>query len=58
MAFYCLNLFVLVFAVSGIVLNHRSLFSGFDVPGKYLLNEYQYQNWNNAAVKSSLQIES
>lgn len=53
-----LSLFVLIFAVSGIVLNHRSLFSGFDVPGKYLLDEYQYKNWNNAAVKSACKISS
>lgn len=51
-----LSLFVLIFAVSGIVLNHRSLFSGIDVPGKYLLDEYQYNNWNNAAVKSACRI--
>lgn len=51
-----LSLFVLIFAVSGIVLNHRSLFSGIDVPGKYLLDEYQYKNWNNAAVKSACEI--
>ena len=47
-----LSLFILVFAVSGIVMNHRSLFSGVDIPRKYLLSEYQYKNWNNAAVKS------
>lgn len=51
-----LSLFVLIFAVSGIVLNHRPLFSSFDVPGKYLLDEYQYKNWNNAAVKSACKI--
>lgn len=51
-----LSLVVLIFAVSGIVLNHRSLFSGFDVPGKYLLDDYQYKNWNNAAVKSACKL--
>jgi len=51
-----LSLFVLIFAVSGIVLNHRSLFSSIDVPRKYLLDDYQYNNWNNAAVKSAIKI--
>ena len=54
--FVIINLFVLVFAVSGIVLNHRQFFSGSDVPRKYLLDEYQYNNWNNAAIKSACKI--
>lgn len=50
------SLFILVFVASGIVMNHRDLFSGMDVPRKFLLKEYQYQNWNNAAVKSACMI--
>ncbi len=52
-----LSLFVLVFAVSGIMMNHRSLFSPIDVPRKYLLEDYQYQNWNNAAIKGACIID-
>jgi len=51
-----LSLFVLIFAVSGIVMNHRSLFSSVDIPRKYLLDDYKYQNWNNAAVKSACKL--
>ena len=51
-----LSLFVLIFAVSGIVMNHRSLFSSVDIPRNYLLDDYQYKNWNNAAVKSACKI--
>jgi len=48
--------FILLFAVSGIVLNHRSLFSSLDVSRKWLPAEYQLQNWNNAAVAGTCRI--
>ncbi len=38
-------------------MNHRGVFSSFDVNRKYLGSEYQYANWNKAAVKSALQIQ-
>lgn len=50
------SLFFLIWAVSGIVLNHRQLFSGLDVNRNNLPAEYRYANWNNAAVKSALEI--
>jgi len=51
-----LCLFIILFAASGIVMNHRQLFSSVDVPRKYLPGEFQYSNWNNAAVKSAFEI--
>lgn len=53
-----LTIFLLVFVVSGIVLNHRSLFSGVDVSRQYLPGEYRYVNWNNAAVKGATRIQN
>lgn len=50
------SLFFLVWAISGIVLNHRGLFSSLDIHRKCLPEEYSYQNWNNAAVKGSIAI--
>ena len=50
------SLFLLVFSISGIVLNHRSLFSSVDVSRTIMPVEYQYKNWNNASVRSSIQI--
>ncbi|MFW5758874.1 MAG: PepSY domain-containing protein [Bacteroidota bacterium] len=44
------------FAVSGIILNHRSFFSGTDIPRKFLPKTYRYNNWNLASVKSSLTL--
>jgi hypothetical protein len=37
-------------------MNHRGLFSSCDVNRKYLGSEYQYKNWNKAAVKSAIQL--
>lgn len=52
-----MTFFILLFAISGIVMNHRSVFSSVDVGRKYLGSEYQYSNWNKAAVKSSIAIQ-
>jgi len=47
---------ILSFVFSGIILNHRDLFSKMDVSRKLLPPEYRYVNWNNAAVKSTLRL--
>ena len=44
----------ILFALSGIVMNHRSLFSSVDVNRNLLPPGYQYKNWNLAAVKGNL----
>lgn len=49
---------ILSFVFSGIILNHRNSLSVIDVNRKLLPKEYRYQNWNNAAVKSTLKISS
>lgn len=49
-------LFILLFAVSGIILNHRELLSSVDVNRKWLPKIYSYKNWNLAAVKGSATI--
>jgi hypothetical protein len=49
---------ILSFVFSGIILNHRNALSVIDVNRKLLPKEYRYQNWNNAAVKSTLRISS
>lgn len=51
-----LTFFLLMFAVSGVVLNHRSWFSSVDVSRDLLPSEYRYQNWNMASIRGSLQI--
>ncbi len=48
--------FILVFAVSGIILNHREGLSAIDVSRNFLPEPYRYKNWNNAGVISSLKL--
>lgn len=50
--------FIMMFAWSGIVMNHRRFFSGVDVPRGILPKEFRYDNWNNAAVKGSLKLSA
>ncbi|RPH33191.1 MAG: PepSY domain-containing protein [Bacteroidales bacterium] len=50
------TLFFILFALSGIVLNHRSLISGVDVNRKWLPNSYALKNWNLASVKGDVKV--
>lgn len=54
---FIMALFLIILASSGVVLNHRSLFSGIDVSRKLLPQEYRYENWNNASVKGNVYLE-
>jgi len=47
-----ITLFVILFSVSGILMNHRSGISAIDIKRSWLPAEYSYQNWNKGAVKS------
>lgn len=46
----------ILFAASGIVMNHRQLFSTVDVSRNLLPKNYHYKNWNLAAVRGSVQL--
>ncbi len=48
--------FAIHFAFSGMIMNHRSLFSGVDVSRKWMPRSYEYQNWNQAAVRGGFSI--
>ena len=50
------SLFALLFAFSGIILNHRDLISSVDISRKWMPPGYQYNNWNLSGVRSSLSI--
>lgn len=51
-----LAFFIIMFALSGIILNHRKVFLHVDIPRKVLPEEFRFSNWNNAAVKGSLKL--
>ncbi len=50
--------FLLYFAVTGIVMNHREIFSGVDINRTVLPSNYAYENWNNAALKGNLYLDA
>ena len=49
-----LSVFMLVFCVSGIILNHRQLFADCDVSRSILPPAYHIQNFNNGIIKGSI----
>ncbi len=51
-----LAFFLILFSVSGIILNHRKMFSGIDISRKLLPKDFHYDNWNNASVKGSVKL--
>lgn len=51
-------LLIILFSISGIILNHRQFFSSTDVNRNFLPEEYRYQNWNNAAVRATVKLDS
>jgi hypothetical protein len=52
------GIFFILWAISGIIMNHRQLFSGMDISRKLVPKEHRYVNWNNAAVKSAVKISN
>ena len=53
-----ITLFVILFSVSGIFMNHRGLISSADVNRNLLPENYNYKNWNIGAVKSVCQLST
>lgn len=47
-------LLILLFCVSGIVLNHRKAFAEVNVPRSWLPEQFQYQHWNNGLLRGTL----
>ncbi len=47
-----ITLFVVLFSLSGILMNHRDLISSVDIGRNVLPKNFRYNNWNNGAVKS------
>ena len=52
-----LSVFMLVFCVSGIILNHRQLFADCDVSRSILPPAYHIENFNNGIIKGSIRID-
>ena len=52
-----IGFFLLLFALSGIVMNHRDWFSSLNFSRQWLPPVYHYNNWNLAAVKGSIDLD-
>ncbi len=50
--------FILLFCVSGIILNHRQFFADCNVNRKLLPSGYRIRNYNNGVIKGTLPIDS
>lgn len=50
--------FVLLFCLSGIILNHRSLFAGCDISRGMLPGAYRLDRYNNGIIKGTLPLSS
>lgn len=53
-----ISFILLYYGITGTFMNHRELFSGVDLRRTVLPEEYEYRNWNNAAVKGNFEINS
>lgn len=45
--------FIILFCVSGIILNHRQLFSDYQISRRWLPEVYRYHNWNNGLLRGT-----
>lgn len=52
------SLFLLMFCVSGVLLNHRQLISGVNVSRKWLPSRYEYSRWNGGLLRGTLPTDS
>ena len=50
--------FLLMFCISGIILNHRKAFSSVDIPRSILPKAYHYDHWNLGAIKGGIQLNN
>ncbi|HQO49049.1 MAG TPA: PepSY domain-containing protein [Bacteroidales bacterium] len=47
------GILLILWAASGIILNHRNSVSALSIKRSFLPSDYQYDNWNNAAIRSA-----
>ena len=50
----CFAFFMLMFCLSGIILNHRPFFAACEVSREWLPSDYHFKQWNGGLLKGSL----
>lgn len=53
-----MTVFILVFCISGIILNHRDLFSEYSVSRSLLPSSYSIKDYNNGVIKGTMPLDS
>lgn len=48
---------IIIFSLSGIILNHRHFFRNIDFKRKYLPQSYKYNNWNNNLIRGTISYD-
>lgn len=51
-----ISLFLMMFAVTGILLNHRNAIKNISISRKWLPERYAYRNWNSGLLRGSLSV--
>ena len=51
------SVFMLLFCVSGIILNHRDTFSNFNIARGWLPTSYELKNYNNGIIRGTLPLD-
>ena len=52
-----ITFFLVMFCLSGIVLNHRQLFSDINVSRGILPGQYEFNQWNNGLLRGTLRYK-
>ncbi len=52
------SIFIILFCISGIIMNHRQLFSGCEVSRWWLPKSYHIGHWNQSVVKGTMVHDS
>ena len=50
--------FMLMFSLSGIVLNHRTMVSGVNVSRRWLPSRYRFHDWNGGLMRGTVRFDS
>lgn len=53
-----IGFFLIMSALSGVIMNHRKVVSGIDIPRSWLPKDFRYDNWNNASIKGSFKLSA
>jgi hypothetical protein len=53
-----ISFFLILFSLSGIIMNHRNVFAGFNISRKLLPAAYRLNNWNMASVRSAIRLRN